>query len=216
MTVLNSSYKFISCIWNNKKTTAIVPESEDDIKLQNELKIMLSSLEVPPTKDEQDVSLQEALYGLIEKIHQASLRTLNNQSVDPSARLQRQLDVASLGGLVDRMNKRRLADQEWVSNAEQLKQDINELVAKSACFFNVQEEYNEQRYEMSPIKERDLYLFQIFGKIDRQRNRRMTNQDATKPKRNCFEDDAMISLINDMQIRSTKYTEQRATLRRVT
>jgi hypothetical protein len=116
MTVLNTSYKFISCLWNrnnNNKKSMVVPETEDDQKLQSELHIMLSSLEQVKTNknSETEVALHEALYGLIEKIQQVSLRTLDNQSVDPSARLQRQLDVASLGGLIDRMNKRRLVDQ---------------------------------------------------------------------------------------------------------
>lgn len=103
--------------------------------------------------------------------------------------------------------------QEWVSNAEQLKRDINELVAKSACFFNTSEEFNDQRFELSAIKERDLYLFQIFSKIDRQRRRRMSNQDA-RPRRNS--DDELFALINSMQQKSSKYTEQRAVLRKAT
>lgn len=203
----------------------VVPETEEDIKLQKELDLMLSSLEknnisspkkmnkVEVDNDDQckEISLQEALYGLIEQIQQASKRTLDNQIVHPSSELQRQLDVASLCGLVDRMNKRRLRDQEWVSNAEQLKRDINELVAKSACFFNTSEEFNDQRFELSAIKERDLYLFQIFSKIDRQRRRRMSNQDA-RPRRNS--DDELFALINSMQQKSSKYTEQRAVLRK--
>lgn len=86
--------------------------SEDDKKLQDNLDIMLSSLTIDELSKEQECfSLQEALHGLIEQIQQATRRTLDNQIVDPSSRLQRQLDVASLGGLLDRMNKRRLVDQ---------------------------------------------------------------------------------------------------------
>lgn len=103
--------------------------------------------------------------------------------------------------------------QEWVSNAEQLKIDINELVAKSACFFNISEEFNDQRFELSAIKERDLYLFQIFSKIDRQRRRRMSNQDARPTRRNS-DDEQLFALINSMQQKSSKYTEQRAILRK--
>lgn len=61
------------------------------------------------------------------------------------------------------------------------------------------------------MKERDLYLFQIFSKIDRQTNRRMANQDARKPRRE-FEDDRLFSLINKMQ-EPTGFNAQRASLR---
>lgn len=128
MTVLNTSYKFISNLWDKSsqkasKSSVIVPETEEDKKLQKELDLMLSSLEknnINNTKkmnkveiddDCKEFSLQEALYGLIEQIQQASKRTLDNQIVNPSSNLQRQLDVASLCGLVDRMNKKRLKDQ---------------------------------------------------------------------------------------------------------
>ncbi|KAG2198749.1 hypothetical protein INT47_010535 [Mucor saturninus] len=213
---MTATIKFASYFWDRKRMSqdstslqALLTESsEDDQKLQDDLDIMLSSLNIHEmTKETDAFTLQEALHGLIEKIQQATRQTLDNQIVDPSSRLQRQLDVASLGGLVDRMNKRRLVDQEWVSNSEQLKRDINELVAKSSCFFTVHDDYEEQRFELSPIKERDLYLFQIFSKIDRQTSRRMTNQDA-KPKRN-FEEDELFSIIHKMQ-QSNRFTDQRA------
>lgn len=132
MTVLNASCKFITCLWdrtNTNKKSLVVPETEDDQKLQSELHIMLSSLEEVKTNNkEADDSLHEALYGLIEKIQQVSLRTLDNQTVDPSTSLQRQLDVASLGGLIDRMNKRRLVDQVIVSLFKKKKLNSNALL----------------------------------------------------------------------------------------
>jgi hypothetical protein len=117
MIVLSANYKkFIHGLY--KKTTSVVEplsalSKNDDKKLQNELDLMLSTLEnSKKKKKEEDAALQEALYGLIEKIQQATKRTtLDTQSCDPSAKLQRQLDVASLGVLVDRMNKTRLVDQ---------------------------------------------------------------------------------------------------------
>lgn len=121
MAVLNTGYKFISILWDKRsKTGMVVPETEEDIKLQKELNLMLSSLEkhnisspkkMNKVECNKEISLQEALYGLIEQIQRASRRTLDNQIVHPSYELQRQLDVASLCGLVDRMNKRRLKDQ---------------------------------------------------------------------------------------------------------
>lgn len=102
--------------------------TKDSEKLQNDLDLMLSSLTNLQSDDQDNnkttimqtnkeelldagYSLHEALYGLIEKIQQATKRSLDNQRVNPNPRLQYQLDVASLGALVDRMNKRRLIDQ---------------------------------------------------------------------------------------------------------
>lgn len=97
---------------NSSLVELLETSSEDDKKLQDDLDLMLSSLAIDEIyKEQESFSLQEALHGLIEQIQQATKRTLDNQIVDPSSRLQRQLDVASLGGLVDRMNKRRLVDQ---------------------------------------------------------------------------------------------------------
>lgn len=120
MIALSANYKkFIHGLYKKLPSSAAVEpltksEKNDDKKLQHELDVMLSSLEscTKKKKKEQDAALQAALYGLIEKIQQATKRTAyDNQSCDPSARLQRQLDVASLGVLVDRMNKSRLVDQ---------------------------------------------------------------------------------------------------------
>lgn len=116
---MTASIKFASYFWDRKRMSqdnsslqALLSESEDDQKLQDDLDIMLSSLSIHDMAKESDAfTLKEALHGLIEKIQEATKQTLDNQIVDPSARLQRQLDVASLGGLVDRMNKRRLEDQ---------------------------------------------------------------------------------------------------------
>lgn len=107
----------------------LIPATDNE-KLQSDLSSMLSSLaNFEPNEDQQDdlnnaimqvkkedtedagYSLHEALYGLIEKIQQATQRSFDNQRVDPNSRLQHQLDIASLGALVDRMNKRRLKDQ---------------------------------------------------------------------------------------------------------
>lgn len=117
---MTATIKFASYFWDRKRMSqdstslqALLTESsEDDQKLQDDLDIMLSSLNIHEmTKETDAFTLQEALHGLIEKIQQATRQTLDNQIVDPSSQLQRQLDVASLGGLVDRMNKRRLVDQ---------------------------------------------------------------------------------------------------------
>lgn len=108
--------------------------------------------------------------------------------------------------------------QEWISNSEQLGIDITELVAKSSCFFKIEDEYDEQRYELSSIKERDLFLFHIFSKINRQSGRRMANQDAEiKPRRKTYEDeenDELFSLIHKVSSSNKKYADQRATLKR--
>ncbi|KAF1803467.1 hypothetical protein V8B55DRAFT_1563716 [Mucor lusitanicus] len=226
----------VSTIPSSASTIELLPTADSD-KLQHDLDLMLSSLAnvdtndhledlnttiLQATKEEEEpgnegYSLHEALYKLIEKIQQATQRSLDGQRVDPSSRLQHQLDIASLGALVDRMNKRRLVDQDWISNSEQLAIDITELVAKSSCFFRIAEEYDEQRYELSPIKERDLFLFHVFSKINRQSGRRMINQDAEiKPRRAYLdeESDDLISLINRVSSSNRKYTDQRATLKR--
>ncbi|CAO3642979.1 unnamed protein product [Mucor fragilis] len=223
---------------SSASTMELLP-TKDSEKLQHDLDLMLSSLanfdtnndhlddlnttilqakaEEEQKPDNAGYSLHEALYRLIEKIQQATQQSLDDQRVDPNSRLQYQLDIASLGALVDRMNKRRLVDQDWISNSEQLAIDITELVAKSSCFFKIAEEYDEQRYELSPIKERDLFLFHVFSKINRQSGRRMINQDAEITPRRAYRDeesDDLISLIHRVSSSNRKYADQRAILKR--
>lgn len=116
---------------SSASTMELLP-TKDSEKLQHDLDLMLSSLANFDTNndhlddlnttilqaktEEQEpgnagYSLHEALYRLIEKIQQATQRSLDDQRVDPNSRLQHQLDIASLGALVDRMNKQRLVDQ---------------------------------------------------------------------------------------------------------
>ncbi|GAN07533.1 hypothetical protein MAM1_0165d07032 [Mucor ambiguus] len=227
-----------SAIPSSASTMELLPTTDSE-KLQHDLDLMIASLanfesnghhqanlhatilqakaEQEEEPDNAGYSLNEALYRLIEKIQQATQRSLDDQRVDPSSRLQHQLDIASLGALVDRMNKQRLVDQDWISNSEQLAIDITELVAKSSCFFKIAEEYNEQRYELSPIKERDLFLFHVFSKINRQSGRRMINQDAEIKPRRAYQDeesDDLISLIHRVSSSSRRYADQRAILKR--
>lgn len=117
---------------SSASTMELLP-TKDSEKLQHDLDLMLSSLanfdtnndhlddlnttilqakaEEEQKPDNAGYSLHEALYRLIEKIQQATQQSLDDQRVDPNSRLQYQLDIASLGALVDRMNKRRLVDQ---------------------------------------------------------------------------------------------------------
>lgn len=124
MLTVHNSFPFVSCFWDRKKMARenssyieLLEKSEDDRKLHSNLDLMLLSLAVDendPKSKEADVTLREALYGLIEQIQKAAKTTFDNQTVSPSARLQKELDMSSLGVLMDRMNRRRLQDQ--VSN----------------------------------------------------------------------------------------------------
>lgn len=121
MLAVNNTIRFLSYFRGKKKLERdnsslieLLARAEDDEKLQSNLNLMLLSLasdESDNERKEAEVSLKEALYGLVEQIQKAAKRTLDNQTANPSARLQRELDISSLGVLIDRMNKRRLVDQ---------------------------------------------------------------------------------------------------------
>lgn len=144
----------VSTIPSSASTIELLPTADSD-KLQHDLDLMLSSLAnvdtndhledlnttiLQATKEEEEpgnegYSLHEALYKLIEKIQQATQRSLDGQRVDPSSRLQHQLDIASLGALVDRMNKRRLVDQ--VCTIQTLFVCWTCIVMKHLCFLRI-------------------------------------------------------------------------------
>jgi hypothetical protein len=57
------------------------------------------------------ISKHEMLHGLIHQIHTSASRSLDNQRVVPTIELQRKMDLASIHGLLDRLDRGRLMNQ---------------------------------------------------------------------------------------------------------
>ncbi|KAF7729863.1 hypothetical protein EC973_003597 [Apophysomyces ossiformis] len=124
---------------------------------------------------------QDTLRNLVAQIQQAASRTMDNQRVPMNERLQKKMDEASVNDLLDKIDRGRLTDQDWKSPEQHLLQDLTamtDLLAKSLH----RPRLSKQRYSLSALKERDLFINSLFKKVDRLEGRRMTNQDAERPK----------------------------------
>ncbi|KAG0172136.1 hypothetical protein DFQ28_004288 [Apophysomyces sp. BC1034] len=124
---------------------------------------------------------QDMLRNLVAQIHQSASRTLDNQRVPLSGRLQKKMEAASVNGLLDKIDRGRLTDQDWTSPEQRLLQDLTTMTDLLAQSLH-RPRLSKQRYSLSALKERDLFINSLFKKVDRLEGRRMTNQDAERPK----------------------------------
>ncbi|KAJ1568758.1 hypothetical protein HK096_005416 [Nowakowskiella sp. JEL0078] len=115
---------------------------------------------------------------LVERITKAGERSLANQRGVLSKDAQMRLEEAKFGKIVDRQDRLRLINQDWESREERLLKDLNKL---HADLLRVQPSVSlstEQRFVLSPNKEKNLYMSGVAGKIGKLAERRMGNQDA--------------------------------------
>ncbi|KAI9362151.1 hypothetical protein BD770DRAFT_382045 [Pilaira anomala] len=123
---------------------------------------------------------QHVLLDLIEQIERSASRSLDNQRVSLNIKQQRQLDIGSLFHVLDKLDKGRFTNQEWLSHEQLLikeLKDTTDLLVKSMD----RPAYNRQRYSFSPEKERNLYLSGLCHQVERLENYRLVNQDAELP-----------------------------------
>ncbi|RUS13739.1 hypothetical protein BC937DRAFT_94845 [Endogone sp. FLAS-F59071] len=121
----------------------------------------------------------ETLNTLIEQITKAAGRGMNNQRVELSTTKRKTMDITRI---MDRVEKGRLTNQDWHSPEELLVQDMNHLSNQLARTAE-EPSYAAQRFVISPFKERDMFMNDVFRRMDKLSERRMNNQDANPPSR---------------------------------
>ncbi|KAI8334881.1 hypothetical protein BD560DRAFT_414336 [Blakeslea trispora] len=120
---------------------------------------------------------QQVLQDLVLQIQTSASRSLDNQRVVLSAQKQRHIELASIHGLVSRLEKTRYKDQDWISHEEMLLEDLSrttDLLVKSLN----RPAYNRQRYSLPATKERNMFMSSLFSRVQQLEKQRFVNQDA--------------------------------------
>ncbi|KAG9300706.1 hypothetical protein G9A89_023504 [Geosiphon pyriformis] len=116
---------------------------------------------------------------LVEQINKSASRSFFNQRVELNPRQIRDFEAAKLNGVIERLRKNRMTDQDWHPPEQMIVQDLtrltNELTKTNSPT------YASQRFHLSPLKERDMFMNSVFKKVDKMGSHRMHNQDADPP-----------------------------------
>ncbi|KAG2220493.1 hypothetical protein INT45_011497 [Circinella minor] len=115
---------------------------------------------------------------LIFQVCHTTLKSFNNQRDSLDSRLQRKVNHVTIHGLLDRLDRGRMVDQEWKpSSAERLSKEMSTMmdhVVKSSY----RPRFSKQRFQMTNTKERHMYMSDLLYKVNKSEERRMENQDA--------------------------------------
>ncbi|KAF0383477.1 hypothetical protein F8M41_011727 [Gigaspora margarita] len=158
--------------------------------------------------DSSSIIKYQTLNRLVDQINKAAERSFVDQRVELSPRQIRQHEVAKLNGIIERLEKNRMTNQDWHPPEQLLIQDLtrltNELTKTSTN--NI---YTSQRYKLSPDQERDMFMNSIFKKVEKMQSYRMDDQDAELPQERAWKEIENL-LIKQQYSPSMNY--QRATL----
>ncbi|KAL1918728.1 uncharacterized protein VTP21DRAFT_2750 [Calcarisporiella thermophila] len=160
----------------------------------------------------------ETLNKLIELIRQVA-GGMDDQRVVMSAKLERRMEEAKLHAVLDRFDRGRMANQDFEPREQILLTDMQHLIAQLIRTDHKALKFEQQRYEPSAGKERDMFVAQIMGRVGRMNSWRMHNQDAEPPKPLHVREAARIRDLEDMfaqlerSSRRTSLDGQRAALR---
>ncbi|ORZ05978.1 hypothetical protein BCR42DRAFT_427414 [Absidia repens] len=162
-----------------------------------------------------DYTKIEMLQGLMNQIQRSSLRTLDNQRVSMNSRLKKKMNAATINGILDRNDRGRLASQDWTSPEQQMIDDMTTMTDMLTKVMN-RPKYNQQRYSLSALKEREFFFNHLLQKVDRMEGRRMSNQDAewthTKAKSSKSDmEDELGYLFDNIHRSKSQLDNQRAT-----
>ncbi|RCH81628.1 hypothetical protein CU098_006520, partial [Rhizopus stolonifer] len=129
----------------------------------------------------------QVLQDLVHQVQKSASRSLDNQRVSLNVQTQKKMEFASLCGLVNRLEKTRYTDQEWISREERLIHDLlhtTDLLAKSLD----RPAYQRQRFSMSAIKKHHLFMSGLLNKVEKLERHRLVDQDAEFSNKNTSQD----------------------------
>ncbi|KAJ3250115.1 hypothetical protein HDU77_007072 [Chytriomyces hyalinus] len=101
---------------------------------------------------------------LVDQIVQASKRSMDNQRVMPSESYRQKVEGAKLVNAIDKQEKMRFKNQDWISKETQL---INELAQLQANLMNASKSMTNQRVELSETKELEIFLGSVLGRMNK-------------------------------------------------
>ncbi|KAJ3234586.1 hypothetical protein HDU81_001314 [Chytriomyces hyalinus] len=101
---------------------------------------------------------------LVDQIVQASKRSMDNQRVMPSESHRQKVEGAKLVNAIDKQEKMRFKNQDWISKETQL---INELAQLQANLMNASKSMTNQRVELSETKELEIFLGSVLGRMNK-------------------------------------------------
>ncbi|CAG8506757.1 6904_t:CDS:2 [Cetraspora pellucida] len=130
--------------------------------------------------DSSSIVKYQTLNRLVDQINKAAERSFVDQRVELSPRQIRQHEVAKLNGIIERLEKNRMTNQDWHSPEQLLIQDLTRLT-NELTKTSVDTIYTSQRYKLSPDKERDMFMNSIIKKVEKMQSYRMEDQDAESP-----------------------------------
>ncbi|KAJ3411826.1 hypothetical protein HDV05_001668 [Chytridiales sp. JEL 0842] len=144
------------------------------------------------------------LNSLVDQITKASERTLSNQRVEMSSSMQNNLEMSKLVGAVEKQNTRRFKNQDWESREVRLLKDLTKLHSE---LMDASKKMETQRFVLSPAKERDMFMINVMGRLDRMEDRRFGNQDAVNP--NIKRESDIADIVEKLQ-KNEGFVDQRA------
>ncbi|RHZ79050.1 hypothetical protein Glove_152g46 [Diversispora epigaea] len=153
----------------------------------------------------------QTLNHLVDQISKAAERSFVDQRVELSPRQARHIEVAKLNGVIERLEKNRLTNQDWYPPEQLLIQDLTRLtneLAKNA----IHPAYELQRYQLTPDKEKNMFMNTVLKRIEKLQSYRLNDQDADSPEERKERVLKEIEAIIDKQLHSPSMDNQRATL----
>ncbi|CAJ0831113.1 11201_t:CDS:2 [Entrophospora sp. SA101] len=122
----------------------------------------------------------QTLNKLIEQIIKSSERSFLDQRVELNSRQIKNFEIAKLDGIVEKLGKNRMTNQDWHPPEQLFIKDLTRLTdefAKSAT----NSMYASQRFHLTPAKEKDMFMNSVFKRVEKLHSYRMVNQDADPP-----------------------------------
>lgn len=122
---------------------------------------------------------------LASKVTAANARDLSNQRVILDDAKAKKMVVAReftrLNAVLERLSKNRMANQDWQSPAQLRETSLDSLRTELIRLSN---RYNGpiQHFELSPRKEREMFMNSVITRVDKLNERRLANQDSDGPK----------------------------------
>ncbi|KAJ3046030.1 hypothetical protein HDV00_003779 [Rhizophlyctis rosea] len=150
-----------------------------------------------------------ALYNLVDQITIAGKRSLSNQRVEITPGQRQKMEMGRLTGIIERQDRGRLHNQDWVSREQQLIADLEKLHQRIGQ--RDETKMQEQRFSVSSKKQKDMHFASLAARVDRAEERRMSNQDALAPHQ--LKEQKFAEIERAMDRMSPALTEQRASPR---
>ncbi|CAG8582940.1 12095_t:CDS:10 [Ambispora gerdemannii] len=122
----------------------------------------------------------QTLNKLVEQINKSASRSFVDQRVELSPRQIRHFEVAKLNGVIEKLGKNRMTNQDWHPPEQLLVRDLTRLVGELSKS-NHATSYASQRFQLSAVKERDMFMNSVLKKVEKMGGYRLDNQDADPP-----------------------------------